>query len=346
MGLSSRYTIRKEATPALLDLLTQTTLGTNGARYRHMDTRTRIHEADNPTYISLERDGKVQGNITLCNRGKRMYVRYFAFANQKQASRNVNKYAKRNSRLKLEMASFFDDILDGKMDFPEVPEALYAYIDPANERSKWMAEQFGFRTEAQLISQSFSRTKPKSHERVSIIDNQELIDACLEKIKEKHAYYIEQHAKRGPFYAKFDENGEVVAFAKITKANWVIERLPGMLGGLFTKLIKFTPGIRRIVKPDNHQFLVPESVWVKDNNPKDLSDLLEGILAAEQVNMMIWFVDRRENLWRESRHMIDWGLFHKMTPQPIVDVVVLRKNPLKMDELRNKPIFVAGWDMV
>jgi len=35
-----------------------------------------------------------------------------------------------------------------------------------------------------------------------------------------------------------------------------------------------------------------------------------------------------------------------MTPQPIVDVVVLRKNPLKMDELRSKPIFVAGWDMV
>ena len=346
MGLSSRYTIRHEATPALLDLLTKTTLGTNGARYRHLDTPTRIHEADNPIYVSLERDGKVQGNITLCNRGKRFYIRYFAFANQKQAAKNVHKQAKRNSRLKLEMASFFDEILDGKMDFSEVPESLYAYIDPANERSKWMAEQFGFQTEAQLVSQSFSRTKPRKHERVSIIDNPEIIEAALEKIKQTHSYYIEEHAKRGPFYAYFDEQGEVIAFAKITKANWVIERLPGVLGGLFTKLIKYTPGIRRIVKPENHQFLVPESVWVQDNNPRVLSELFEGILAAENINMMIWFVDRRESLWRETRNHINWGIFHKLTPQPLVDVVVLRKNPLKIDELGRKPIFVAGWDMV
>lgn len=344
MGLSNRYTVRHEATPALIDLLTQTTLGTNGARYRHLDTKTRIFEADNPTFISLERDGKVQGNITFCNRGLRYYVRYFAFANQKQASKQVNKMAKRNSKLKLEMASFFDEILDGNMG--PAPEAFYAFIDPANERSKWMAEQFGFRTEAQLISQSFSRTKPKSQSDVALIEDETAINRHLDKIRSTHAYFVEEHAKRGPYYAKFNEEGEVIAFAKITKANWVIERLPGMLGGLFTHLIKVTPGIRKIVKPENHQFLVPESVWVKDNNPAALSSLFEGILAHEQVNMLIWFVDRREMLWRESHRMVDWGLFHKMTPQPIVDVVVLRKNPLKMDELRNKPIFVAGWDMV
>ena len=100
------------------------------------------------------------------------------------------------------------------------------------------------------------------------------------------------------------------------------------------------------MKPKNHSFLVPESLWVKDNDPGVLSALLEGILAAEKVNMMLWFVDRREPLWRECRQYVDWGLFHKMTPQPVVDVVLLRKNPLKMDELRSKPIFVAGWDMV
>ena len=63
MGLSSRFTIRKEASPALLDLLEKTVLGTNGACYRHLDTRSRILEADNPLFVSLERDGKVQGNI-------------------------------------------------------------------------------------------------------------------------------------------------------------------------------------------------------------------------------------------------------------------------------------------
>ncbi len=344
MGLSSRYTVRREATPALLDLLTQTTLGTNGARYKHLDTTTRIHEADNPIFISLERDGKVQGNLTLCNRGRQWYVRYFAFANQKQASKNVNRVHKSNSRLKMEMASFFDETFDGKLG--ESPDAFYAYIDPANDRSKWMSEQFGFRTEAQLISQSFSRTKPRMQSPVRLLEDKEIISEQLDKIEKTHAYFVRTHAERGPFYAYYDESGKVVGFAKITRANWVIERLPGFLGGLFTRLITVTPGIRRIVKPKNHQFLVPESIWVEDNDPDVLSSLLEGILAHEGRNMMLWFVDRREPLWRESRQYIDWGLFHKMTPQPIVDVVVMRKNPLKMDELRSKPIFVAGWDMV
>ena len=62
MGLSKRFTIRNEATPELLELLGRVTLGKNGAMYKHLDTPTRIHEADNPLFVSLERDGKVQGN--------------------------------------------------------------------------------------------------------------------------------------------------------------------------------------------------------------------------------------------------------------------------------------------
>ena len=61
MALSSIFKIRKEATPALLELLNNTTLGTNGAMYRHLDTKSRILEADNPLYLSMERNDKVIG---------------------------------------------------------------------------------------------------------------------------------------------------------------------------------------------------------------------------------------------------------------------------------------------
>ncbi len=344
MGLSSRFTVRHEATPALLDLLTKTTLGTNGACYRHLDTRTRILEADNPVFVSLERDGKVQGNVTFCQRKERWYVRYFAFSGQKQASKNVNRVAKSNSRLKQEIADFYDEVFDGQ--HGEAPEALYAFIDPHNERSKWMSEQFGFRTEAQLITQPFSRANPKNNGNVQLITDQETIDSVLAKIKKTHAYFIGDHAKKGPFYGIFDANNELIAFTKITCANWAIQRLPGFFGGIFTKLLPYTPGICRIIRPKEHHFAVPESVWVKDANPKVLSQLFEGILAIEKRNMMLWWIDRREPIWRETKNRINWGLVHRMTAHPMVDVVVLRKNPLKLDDLRMKPIFVAGWDMV
>jgi hypothetical protein len=344
MGLSSRFTIRTEATPALLDLLTKTTLGTNGACYRHLDTRTRILEADHPLFVSLERDGKVQGNVTFCKREARWYVRYFAFSGQKQASKNVNRVAKSNSRLKREIADFYDEVFEGK--HGDAPDALYAFIDPQNERSKWMSEQFGFKTEAQLMSQSFSRTKPKNTSGVRLIEDRQLIDEVLDKIKKTHAYFTEEHAKKGPFYALFNDQNELIGFSKITRANWVIQRLPGLLGGLFTKLLPFTPGICKIIKPEQHRFLVPESVWIKDNDPETLAMLYEGILAEENRNMILWWVDRRDPLWRDTKNSLNWGLVHKMTSHTIVDVVVLRKNPLKLDELRMKPIFVAGWDMV
>ena len=39
--------------PELIELLTNTELGTNGARYIHLDTKERIKEADNPvSYIT------------------------------------------------------------------------------------------------------------------------------------------------------------------------------------------------------------------------------------------------------------------------------------------------------
>jgi hypothetical protein len=344
MGLSTRFTIRKEATPELLALLKKTVLGTNGACYQHLDTQTRIFEADNPLFVSLERDGQVQGNVTFCNRKSRWYVRYFAFSGQKQASKNVNRIAKSKSRLKNEIADFYDEVFEGN--HGEAPDAFYAFIDPKNERSKWMAEQFGFRTEAQLITQSFSRKKPKVPENFKEITDQETIDKVLCEIKKTHAYFVEEHARRGPFFGLYNEENELIAFTKVTSVNWIIKRLPGMLGGLFTKLLPYTPGICKIIKPKKHQFLVPESVWVKDHDPRVLSMLFEGVLASQERNMILWWIDRRESLWRDTRNHMNWGIVHKMTPQAIVDVVVMRKNPLKLDELRNKPVFVAGWDMV
>lgn len=344
MSLSSRFTIRYEATPALLELLTHTTLGTNGARYKHLDTPSRIFEADNPLFLSVERDGRVQGNVTFCRRHKRWYVRYFAFLPQKQAATNGQHAEKGKSRLKREISDFYEEVFNGN--YGEAPELLYAYIDPKNERSKWMAEQFGFRTEAQLVTQSFSRIRPKIQTNVRLLTEQELIQASLERVNGCHAYFVPEHAQRPDFYGMFDEQDKLIAFAKITRANWVIERLPGTLGGIMTKIVPLIPGLRHILKPSDHRFLVPESVCLLQKDPQTLENFFEGILALEKRNIILWWVDKRESVWRDTRHCVKWGLLHRFLGQTPVDVVVLRKNVLKIDELQSKPIFVAGWDLV
>ena len=47
----------------IIDVLTETTLGTNGARYRHLDTKERIFEADNPLFVTIERNVRVWGQV-------------------------------------------------------------------------------------------------------------------------------------------------------------------------------------------------------------------------------------------------------------------------------------------
>ena len=58
----------KNISEDLIKLLSNTELGTNGARYVHLDTEVRIKEADNPWSFSLERNGRIIGNVTFCVR--------------------------------------------------------------------------------------------------------------------------------------------------------------------------------------------------------------------------------------------------------------------------------------
>lgn len=165
MSLSSLFKIRYEASPQLLDLLSKTTLGTNGAKYKHLDTRKRILEADDPLYLSLERKGRLIGNITLCRRGSMWYIRYFAFDSIFQTGSKQKSTGRSNSFLKREIGSFFDEVFEGAHSV-EKPDSFYAYIDPKNDRSKWMSTNFGFQTVGHLATQTFSRINPKSSDKI------------------------------------------------------------------------------------------------------------------------------------------------------------------------------------
>ena len=90
--------------------------------YRHLDTRKRIHEADAPKYLYIQRHEKVLANVTFCRRDIHWYVRYFAFAPKLQAPGNKRSRSRNNS-LDAELNAYFDERLDDGVD------SFYAYID-------------------------------------------------------------------------------------------------------------------------------------------------------------------------------------------------------------------------
>jgi hypothetical protein len=343
MKLSPIFKLREKVTPEIIALLEQTTLGTNGAMYRHMDTGQRIHEADSPLFLSVERNDKVIGNLTFCRRDQDWYIRYFAFHSIAQAGEKKKTKDKGNSILKKEVNTFFNDHLCAPTDQGKV-RSFYAYIDPKNDRSKWMSENFGFHVIRQLTTQSFSRINPKQSKRLKQIDNWESIKTMVLENYGNHGYFFTHHAEKPPFYCLEDTNGNILACAKVTKVNWEIIRLPGKSGAFLTKIIPFIPGLNKLIKPNNHTFLVPEIVCAKNNDPLLLEELFASILAQEKLNLMLWWIDSEDPIYLQNKNKINWGLLHRLIGSTPVDVVQRTADNEPM--FHDRPVFVTAWDMV
>lgn len=342
MKLSPIFKMYEEATPALIDLLESVTLGTNGAHYRHLDTRERIHTADNPLHLVMERNERAFGNVSFCRRERTWYVRYFAFDRIIQGT-GQKKSKGGGGKLKQELQHFFDEVIGPEHPYGEV-NSFYAYIDPNNEKSLWMSENFGFGTKATIATQTFSRSRLPKGTNVESTTNWNFVKDTIRSAYGNTHYYFEDHLKEGPYYYITDEQDEIIACAKITKATWAIERLPGKMGGWLPKVIPYIPGLRRIIRPKKHTFLVPEAVVVKNNDPKLLEALFEGMLRWEGEHLILWWIDETTPLYRETKDKVKWGMLHKLVGVNKVNLVVKHNEHFEYDN--SIPVYTCGFDFV
>lgn len=337
MNLPSGFKWYEAPTPEIIELLNNTTLGTNGATYRHLDTIDRIHEVDNPLFLTLEWRDRVLGNITFCRRNQTWYIRYFAFHRSFQASNQVQK-KERDSPFKAGLKSFFATQLNsGKVD------AFYAFIDSKNDRSKWMSEQFGFRVASTLVTQSFSRIGPKKSTRLTKNIEWTRIEPLVRAAYHRHQQFFVHHLSKGPFYGIQNEKGDVLACGKFTKVTWEIERLPGRFGKIMVKCIPYIPILNRLIQPKKHVFLAPEGLFVHKNQPDLLRELFEAVLHAESCNLVMWWADQKDPLFLTTKREIRWGLLNRIIGQPEVDVVVKEREGTLPD---SHPFYVSAFDLI
>lgn len=337
MNIHPLFTLSESTSAQLIGLLDETTLGTNGARYRHLDTREKMASCDRLLHLSMERNGRLLGNISFCRRESNWYIRYFAFAQALQGA--GTKKSKRDGLLKQELEKFFAAVLKGEAE--EEVHAFYAYVDPKNTRSLWMSENFGFRSAGRISTQTFSRIRPKKQAAVEYARDWTMFQPHSAEAYRDFAFYTEVQACKGPFYLLRSPEGEVLAGARFYTAHWAIERLPGKFGALLTRLIPWIPGVRKILQPLHHSFLVPEAVFAKDHDPKLLEQLFEGMLAAEGRNLLLWWTDERNPLYVYAKDGVRWGLSHRLMGVHHAQVMVRGDLP---DE--NRPVYCVGLDFI
>src|SRR5690606_11042348 len=129
--------------------------------------------------------------------------------------------------------------------------------------------------------------------------------------------------------------------AKINVATWEIKRLPGKFGGVLTKIIPFIPRLNKIIRPKNHAFVVPEADWVKNNDSDLLEELFDGILFEEKRNLLLWWVDEKDGLYKTIQAKTDWGILHKLIGVSVAHVVQRGNSDFNQSD-SNQPIYTSG----
>ena len=342
MNLHPIFKFRERTTQGVIDLLDSTVLGTNGAKYRHADTKEKIEQCDNLVHLTMERNEKVLGNISFCRREENWYIRYFAFRISGRSA--GTKRSKANDGfLRTQLEQFFDDVFNGE--FGENVEQFYAYIDPANQRSLWMSENFKFETVGKIATQTFSRSRPKKQRVERLEHATEEIRALIEQTYSNDQFYTDVQWSKGPFYILKNDKNEIVACSRFYIARWEFERLPGKMGGILTKLIPFIPLLRKIIRPKDHTFIVPEAVVVKNNEPNILTQLFEGMLFDLGQNLILWWIDHRQPVYQEVVHKVKWGLLNKIIGVHDVNVVN-RKKEGSENCTSDHPVYTVGLDFI
>ena len=323
----------------LLELLSGVELGTNGAKYVHLDIEERIKEADHPLSFSLERNNRLIANITFCARETSYYLRYFAFSRSFQSLSN-KKFStnRKTSQLEKEISQVFQGLISNKPSFP-----FYAYIDYDNDRSRLFSERFGFENYSDIVSRTYSRINPKKNQNISLIDDWEAISGEIKDAYGSDEFYHEAHIKKGPYLVLKNDKGVMIACAKFSKVHWRIISLPGRYGSFLVKIIPFIPFLNRLIKPKNHFFLVPDVVLTKSNSSEDIETLFDSALDLFKVNSLIWFIDPNKPIYKEQSKRIKWGILDKILGEKKVAVVTRNHKSLYSEK---KPVFVSAFDLI
>lgn len=323
----------------LLELLSGLELGTNGAKYVHLDIEERIKEADHPLSFSLERNNRLIANITFCARETSYYLRYFAFRRSFQ-SLSIKKFStnRKSSQLEKEISQVFQGLISNKPSFP-----FYAYIDYDNDRSRLFSERFGFENYSDIVSRTYSRINPKKNQNISLIDDWEAISGEIKDAYGADEFYHEAHIKKGPYLVLKNDKGVMIACAKFSKVHWRIISLPGRYGSFLVKILPFIPFLNRLIKPKDHFFLVPDVVLTKNNSSEDIETLFDSALDLFKVNSLIWFIDPNKPIYKEQSKRIKWGILDKILGEKKV-AVVTRNHKSHYSE--KKPVFVSAFDLI
>lgn len=300
---------------AVKTLIKNTVLGSNGARYRHINAAQQLKNLDSPIYFSLMAKESCLGNITLCQRRESLYLRYFTFHHRFQASLNSNKREKSQlSPLKEYVRNFLNSLTQEKN------QAIYAYIEPDNLRSLHMAKEFGFSPKTYIAMFHFSRRFPKNSRQFKLLTFDEAIPFIRSQYGEQ-TYYFEN--PNSGIYAGWFVHDQLSLVARFHVGCWEIQSFKGKFGNALIKALPWLPYVNKLINPEYHKFSAFDSFLslTQSIETREVNAFLSAGLAHFKVRHMMHWVDESSP---QSHYVkfVRWGLLQRILGKKQIYLVV------------------------
>jgi hypothetical protein len=344
-------------TKEIVELLSDITIGTNGAKYSHLHTSNKINTLYKPHFIYIAKNNKALANVTICERPvfvknrpiNSFYIRYFAFKPNLQSKSNATKKPKTRH-------SFFENYLQElfttsnlNIEQAEHNRSLFwAYIDPQNNRSLQMGERFGLKTIGYFKTYGFSRFYPKKSKNVSRIEINEhsRVKQMLSEFYKDYAFYNDIHLFKNNDYFVLKQNGKIIAGVQTHHVHWRIDAMPGINGKLAINILPYTPFIRRIINPKNYQFLAVEGLFWINGFEREVEELLESVLAIQQKHSLLMWIDDADDKMINAIQSLKLGLIQKIKSDNSIEIVAKFNQfdkQIKQNILHSKK-YISGFD--
>ena len=350
--------IKHSTTPnkEVIDLLSDITIGTDGAKYSHLHTPKKINTLYRPHFFYLSRHQKALANVTICERPMYVnqnpvdsfYIRYFAFAPSIQSSSSKAKKTNKNTFFDTYLKTLFSTSnLNVKQ--PEHHSSLFwAYIDPHNNRSLNMGARFGFNTIGYFKTYGFSRFYPKLSKNISKIKKKKKkeVQSKIKAFYKDYALFSDVHLFKNNDYFVLKDNGKIIAGIQTHFVHWRIDAMPGLKGKLAVKLLPYIPFVNKIINPKSYKFLATEGLFWVEGHKHQLQELLESVLAIQQKNSMLMWFDDADYKMVSAVESLNLGLIQKIKSDNSIEIVAKFNQfdeTLKQSILNTKK-YISGFD--
>jgi hypothetical protein len=349
--------VKRSSSPpeSVIELLKNTLIGTNGSLYELLDTEKKIHQLHQANFLYLERNGKAIGNVTVCKREialnqfqfQSLYLRYFAFDKTFQAGGHLNKVDRSHSAFQQYLLALFNTSNFNPLQAEQDKSMYWAFIDPQNSRSFQMNKRFGFQSIGTFQTTAFSRVNPKAKASVSRIAEPEKteVEQLINTFYTGFNLYSKVHLFDNDDYFVLKINNEIVAGIQANPVHWKIKSLPGKSGKFLINHAPKIPRIKKLINPENHQFLATEGLFWKDGHELLVQELLEGVLQLSKRNSLLIWTDSKNKMLEKLS--VNWGFIQKTKANNSIDIVAKFNGfqQSEVDQIKENKKYLSGFDM-